>query len=113
MVSSKAYIKKKAEETYFADPDKITDDVVEIMHEAAHLGGSSAKYFYASVRCHFTDMYVGNAIKQLNHSIFVIGAMRRNPRKRYASIWIITHRSNLLLFPAFVCLCILKNRNRS
>ncbi len=74
MVSSKYYIKKKAEKTYFADPDKITDDVMEIMHEAAHLGGSSAKYFYASVRCHFTDIYVGNAIKQLNHSIFVIGS---------------------------------------
>lgn len=74
MVCSRSRLKKKAAEVYFAAPEFISDDVIDIMSEAAHIGGSSAKYLYASVRCHFTDMYVGNAIKQLNHSIFVIGS---------------------------------------
>ena len=56
-------------------------EFIECMREAAHLGGPSARYVYASVRSHFADIYIGNAIKQLNHSIFIIGSDSEESRE--------------------------------
>lgn len=74
IVSSKRILMKQCKEIYFGAPELIEKETVEAMNEGAHLGGPSARYMYASVRSHFTDIYIGNAIKQLNHSIFVVGS---------------------------------------
>ncbi len=52
------------------DPD---GEMIQCMVEAAHLGGPSARYLYASVRSHFTDIFVGTAVRNLDHSIILIG----------------------------------------
>lgn len=75
IVSSKMILKRKCkEEGHFGNSNMEMKEIIEVMSEAAHLSGPSSRYVYASVRSHFTDIYIGNAIKQLNHSIFVIGS---------------------------------------
>lgn len=73
IVSSKLILGKQCKENYFGTADFDQKECLEAMYEAAHLGGPSARYVYASVRSHFTDIYIGNAIKQIDHSIFVVG----------------------------------------
>lgn len=72
-VSSKRYIRRRFESKYFADPKKVEQKDIEAFYEAAHLGSASARYLLASVRSHFTNIHISNAIKQLDHSMFIIG----------------------------------------
>ena len=74
IVSSKRVLGNTFVNDYFYDADRVDTEMIEAFCEGAHLGGASARYLYASVRSHFTDIYIGNAIKQLNHSIYVIGS---------------------------------------
>ncbi len=74
MISSQSSFRGLCREYYFHDSNKVPAQMAEIMNEAAHLGGPSARYLYASVRSHFTDIYIGNAIRKLDHSIYVIGS---------------------------------------
>lgn len=74
IASSKPILMKQCSKLYFGSSDFGIREMAEAMNEAAHLGGPSARYMYASIRSHFTDIYIGNAIKQLNHSIFVVGS---------------------------------------
>lgn len=50
-----------------------TDHAMDLMYEASHLGGPSARYFYASEKCHYTNINILHALKKLNHSIYLIG----------------------------------------
>lgn len=54
-------------------PDIHMQKDVDTMYEASHLGGPSARYFYASERSHFTNINMLHALKKLNHSICIIG----------------------------------------
>ena len=54
-------------------PDMNIQKQVDTMYEASHLGGSSARYLYASERSHFTNINILHALKKLNHSICIIG----------------------------------------
>ena len=54
-------------------PDINIQKDVDTMYEASHLGGPSARYFYASERSHFTNINMLHALKKLNHSMYIIG----------------------------------------
>lgn len=54
-------------------PDINIQKDVDTMYEASHLGGPSARYFYASERSHFTNINMLHALKKLNHSMCIIG----------------------------------------
>ena len=74
IASSRWILERKCRSSYFVGTDFDKKEIMETMSEASHLGGASARYVYASVRSHFSAIYIGNAIKQLNHSIFIIGS---------------------------------------
>lgn len=67
-------IKKCFEKNYFYDKDKIKKEAVGAFHEAAHLGGPSARYLYASVRSHYTNIDISRALRACDHSIFIISS---------------------------------------
>lgn len=54
-------------------PDNSMQRDVDTMYEASHRGGSSARFFYASEKCHYTNINMLHALKKLNHSIYIIG----------------------------------------
>lgn len=58
-------------------PDCCMQRDVDTMYEASHLGGTSAKYFYASEKCHYTNVNMLHALKKLNHSMYIIGGMEQ------------------------------------
>lgn len=74
IISSKKQLRKRFADEYFFNPENVDDELIEAFSEAAHIGGASARYLYASVRSHFTDIYIGNAIRQLDHCIYVVGS---------------------------------------
>ena len=64
---------KHFEEKYICNPETIRKVDVEAYHEAAHLGGTSSKYLYASILSHFTEVNIERAIKVSDYSMFIIG----------------------------------------
>ena len=80
IVSSRSVLKRQCAKLLFSGNSGYEGEFVECMCEAAHLGGPSSRYMYASVRSHFTDIYIGNAIKQIDHSIFIIASDTQDSR---------------------------------
>lgn len=60
-------------EKFFYNKNKIKERMILAYLEAAHLGGSSAKYLYASTCCHYCNCNILHAIKELNNNIYIIG----------------------------------------
>lgn len=54
-------------------PDNSIQRNVDTRYEACHLGGASARYLYASEKCHYTNINVLHALKKINHSMYIIG----------------------------------------
>lgn len=54
-------------------PDIHMQKDVDTMYEASHLGGPSARFFFASERSYFTNINMLHALKKLNHSMYIIG----------------------------------------
>ena len=79
-VSSQKMLERKIKEQYVTE-ECLSCQMAEVLNEAAHLGGPAARYMYASVRSHFTEIYVGNAVKKLDHSIYIIGSDDEASRK--------------------------------
>lgn len=53
--------------------DKCMEHDVDTMYESSHLGGSSAKFFFASERSHFINVNMIHALKKLDNSMYIIG----------------------------------------
>ncbi len=58
---------------YFYDPAHVKETDVAAFYEAAHLSDPGARFIYASERSHFTNINILHALRQMNHSIFIIG----------------------------------------
>jgi len=76
IVSSRYFIKKIFKEDYFSDANVVSNSDILAYREAAHLGGVSSKYLYASICSHFININIVNAIKKMNHSIYIIGGSK-------------------------------------
>lgn len=61
------------EKQYFVDSKKIHPKYLACYHESAHLGGSSSKYLYSSILCHYTNTNIVHALKEINNNIIIIG----------------------------------------
>lgn len=58
--------------------DKNFEHDVDTMYESCHLGGSAAKFFFASEISHFTNVNIVHALKKLNNSMYIIGGRDMN-----------------------------------
>lgn len=66
-------IKDTFSKKYFADSTKISSKYIRGYHEAAHFGGSTSKYLYSSIICHYTNTNIVHALKEINNNITIIG----------------------------------------
>lgn len=73
MVNSKYRIRQRFEKDYFYNDKKIQPEMVNAFYEAAHLGGFGARFAYASQAGYYTRMNVVQALKQIDHSMYIIG----------------------------------------
>lgn len=72
IIVSKSAIKDDFRNTYFFQKKKILRRQIDAYYEAAHLNGSSSKYIYSSIRCHYMNTNIIHALKELNNNICVI-----------------------------------------
>lgn len=71
IVSSKQVIHKRFIKQYYACGYKAKRNLIDAYYEAAHKGGSSSKYIYASIKAHYTNTNIIHAIKSINNSIYI------------------------------------------
>ncbi len=69
---SKPFITESFQNKYFANSLSIPNRYINAYHEAAHLGGSSSKSMYSSIKCHYTNTNFIHGLKEINHSIYII-----------------------------------------
>ena len=67
----KTNVENKFVEKYFFNPFKVTDAHINTYYEASNLG--NAKYLFASIKGRYTNMNIIHALKNINHSLFIIG----------------------------------------
>lgn len=72
--NTKRAIERKFLENFYAYPEHITSTEVKAYHEAAHLGGISSKYFFASVKSNYLNTNINHALKSINNSIYIIAS---------------------------------------
>lgn len=70
---SKKRIEKKFNTIYFNSLSTARKRYISAYHEAAHLGGSSARYLYTSIKCHYTNINFVHALKEINNCIYIVG----------------------------------------
>ncbi len=50
----------------------IKSKTIQAFHQAAHLSGSSSKYIYASIYCHYLSVNIKQALENINNSIMMV-----------------------------------------
>lgn len=71
-------INKKFRNDLFAYQNMIPKEVFKAYHETAHLGGTNAKYLYASTQCHYTTASIARAVSQLDNCIYIISGNKES-----------------------------------
>jgi len=75
LIFSKFNIKKSFKENFY-NPHKIKHNYILAYNESAHLGGSSAKFTYASQKCSYTNVGIHHALARINNNISIIQGNR-------------------------------------
>lgn len=78
LFTTKSAFKKNFRENYFFDSGKIDDDDIYAYLEASHLRGSSSKYAFASFTGKYMNTNILHALREINHSIFIISGEEEN-----------------------------------
>lgn len=73
MHSSKAAVTKLFQEEYFYNPYRVNEKDVLSYVEAAHYPDYHSKHAYASYVGRYTNANIIHALKEINHSIYLIG----------------------------------------
>lgn len=56
----------------FYNPKAVSSELVDAYYENSHLYGSSAKFLYASCKCHYTTASISKALEKLDNCIYII-----------------------------------------
>lgn len=58
--------------TYYGDPEKVDDKIVDMYYESAHKDESRSKYLYASRKGKYLNLNIRHAIKSLQHPTTIL-----------------------------------------
>ena len=75
----KTNVEDKFVENYFFNPFKVTDTHINTYYESSNLG--NAKYLFASLKGRYTNMNILHSLKNINHSLFIIGGAKEDDIK--------------------------------
>ncbi len=73
ILSSRNMIEEDFKEKYFFRKEKIEKEDIDAYVEAAHLPGFNSKYVFASYIGKYMNANIIHSLKEINHSIFLIG----------------------------------------
>jgi pimeloyl-ACP methyl ester carboxylesterase len=77
IISSKSNIEKLYHKKYVYYNNSYLSKFISANFEASHIGESSNKFAYASNYCRYTNVNICNALKSLNHSVYLIQGSER------------------------------------
>lgn len=72
IASSRRNLKEDFATQYFYNPFSVKPSYIEAYHEASNLG-NSPKSIFSSVTCNYTKCNIVNALKKVDHSIYLVG----------------------------------------
>lgn len=72
IANSRQSITEEFTKKEFYNPFMVKSNWIDAYYESAHLG-ASPKSIYSSVKCNFTKCNIINALKKIDHSIYLIG----------------------------------------
>lgn len=72
IASSKQTIIEEFMTKAFYNPYSVKSNYIDSYYESAHLG-KSPKSVYASVKCNYTKCNITNALKKIDHSMYLVG----------------------------------------
>lgn len=75
---SNYFIRQDFYNSYFASPYTLTNGLQKSYHEAAHLGGSNAKYIFSSLKGNYTNFSISHKINEIDNSIYIVGGARES-----------------------------------
>ena len=73
LANSRWKVKRDFRTKYYYNEDRIEPGMEDMFYEAAHLGGFAARFAYASQVGYYTRINVVYALKQIDHSMYIIG----------------------------------------
>lgn len=73
LATSRCRIRQTFIKEYFYDKQHVSAEMVNAFYEAAHLGGFGARFAYASQKGYYTRVNIVHALKQIDHSMYIIG----------------------------------------
>lgn len=73
MLTTKASFEKTFQETYFSNPYHIEEKDILSYFEASHTPDYNSKYAFASYLGRYMNINILHALKEINHSIYIIG----------------------------------------
>ena len=79
LYAMKCNIEDKFIETYYFNPFKVDQTYIDTYYESSNLG--NAKYLFASLKGRYTNINILHALKNINHSIYIIGGSEENEIK--------------------------------
>lgn len=78
MVSARESISSLFMEKMFYNPFHVTDTLVDTYYEAAHKGGSSAKYLYSSYIGKYLNISINNAVASSDACIYIVSGEKES-----------------------------------
>jgi len=78
MVSARESISSLFMEKMFYNPFHVTDTLVDTYYEAAHKGGSSAKYLYSSYIGKYLNIRINNAVASSDACIYIVSGEKES-----------------------------------
>ena len=78
MVSARESISSMFMENLFYNPFHVTDTLVDTYYEAAHKGGSNAKYLYSSYIGKYLNISINNAVASSDACIYIISGEKES-----------------------------------
>lgn len=74
LFTTKSIFKKKFKDDFYSDSAIIVPTEVKAFYEAAHLGGLSSKYLFASIKGNYLNTNIVHMLKNINTSIYIIAS---------------------------------------
>lgn len=71
LYAMKNNVENKFIETYYFNPFKVNQAYINTYYESSNLG--NAKYLFASLKGRYTNINILHSLKNINHSIYIIG----------------------------------------
>lgn len=72
--TTKTSLKRKFKDDFYCNSDLVVPTEIKAYYEAAHLGGLSSKYLFASIKGNYLNTNIVHMLKNINTSIYLIAS---------------------------------------